>query len=84
MHNPIQQYTDDIEAALVNRARPLSRFCVTGSNGQGKAKEGLAEVINVHNKVFYTSQGTCTVVWLARLRLLCSVASLCNQSVSAI
>ena len=33
------------------RARPLSRFRITGSNGQGKAKEGLAEVINIHSRL---------------------------------
>ena len=36
---------------LVYRARPLSRFRITGSNRQGRAKKGLAEGINIHSRL---------------------------------
>ena len=45
---PIIKWRNGSGRDLVYRARPLSRFRVTESNGQGKAKEGLAEVINIH------------------------------------
>ena len=40
-HLGISRYT------LVYRARPI--FCATGRNYPREAKEGLAEVINIHN-----------------------------------
>ena len=72
---------------VVYRARPLSRFRVTGSNGQGKAKEGLAEVINIHNEVFRTSQATRTADWLARPShpgKLATIALQCSESVQPV